>query len=126
MSPPNKPLAIESDGQISILHLLVLDIGQRRVAQFNHELLAVVRGFQVEHKVLAIKLDVPMQIVRFLTDSDALALGTLAIFERELLAGEVALLPQQVLNIEQLLLFLPQRSSAASRSPSISGISKGD
>ncbi len=50
--------------------------------------------------VPAIELDVPMQIVRFLTDSDALVLGTLAIFERELLAGEVALLPQHVLNIQ--------------------------
>ena len=50
--------------------------------------------------VPAIELDVPMQIARFLTDSDALALGTLAIFERELLAGEVALLSQQVLNMQ--------------------------
>lgn len=50
--------------------------------------------------VPAIELDVPMQIASFLANSDSVALGTLAIFERELLEGEVSLLPQQALKLQ--------------------------
>lgn len=62
--------------------------------------------------VPAIELDVPMQIAKFLADSDALALGTLTIFERELLAGDVVLLPQHALNMQSNygLLYLRERT----------------
>jgi DNA-binding transcriptional LysR family regulator len=43
--------------------------------------------------VPAIEIDVPMQIVQFVVNSNALAIGTLAAFERELLAGEIIPLP---------------------------------
>jgi DNA-binding transcriptional LysR family regulator len=43
--------------------------------------------------VPAIEIDVPMQIVQFVANSNALAVGTLSAFERELLAGEIVPLP---------------------------------
>lgn len=43
--------------------------------------------------VPAIEIDVPMQIVQFVANSNALAIGTLTAFERELLAGEIVPLP---------------------------------
>ncbi|MFJ7284608.1 LysR family transcriptional regulator [Pseudomonas sp. NPDC099000] len=43
--------------------------------------------------VPAIEIDVPMQIVKFVENSNALAIGTLSTFEREYLAGEIVPLP---------------------------------
>jgi DNA-binding transcriptional LysR family regulator len=43
--------------------------------------------------VPAIEIDVPMQIVKFVEHSNALAVGNLSTFEREFLAGEVVPLP---------------------------------
>jgi len=43
--------------------------------------------------VPAIEIDVPMQIVKFLENSNALALGNLSTFEQEIMAGEIAPLP---------------------------------
>jgi DNA-binding transcriptional LysR family regulator len=45
--------------------------------------------------VPAIEIDVPMQIVKFLENSNALALGNLSTFEREFTAGEIVPLPVQ-------------------------------
>lgn len=50
--------------------------------------------------VPAIELDVPMQIGSFLANNDGIALGTLTILERELLAGEVALLTTTPLTLQ--------------------------
>jgi len=46
--------------------------------------------------VPAIEIDVPMQLAGFLAGSDALAIASLTIMERELLAGEVVLVPMTV------------------------------
>ena len=46
--------------------------------------------------VPAIEVDVPMQLAGFLAGSDALAMASLTIMERELLAGEVVLVPMTV------------------------------
>ena len=43
--------------------------------------------------VPAIEIDVPMQIVRFVESSNALALGNLSTFEQEIMAGEIVPLP---------------------------------
>ncbi|RON24821.1 LysR family transcriptional regulator [Pseudomonas brassicacearum] len=43
--------------------------------------------------VPAIEIDVPMQIVKFVENSNALAVGNLSSFEREFLAGEIVPLP---------------------------------
>ena len=43
--------------------------------------------------VPAIEIDVPMQIVRFVENSNALALGNLSTFEQEIIAGEIVPLP---------------------------------
>lgn len=43
--------------------------------------------------VPAIEIDVPMQIVKFVENSNALALGNVSTFERELMAGEIVALP---------------------------------
>ncbi|MNY21344.1 LysR substrate binding domain protein [compost metagenome] len=43
--------------------------------------------------VPAIEIDVPMQIVKFIEYSNALTLGSMSMFERELLAGEIVCLP---------------------------------
>jgi DNA-binding transcriptional LysR family regulator len=43
--------------------------------------------------VPAIEIDVPMQIVKFVENSNALAVGNLSTFEREILAGEIVALP---------------------------------
>jgi DNA-binding transcriptional LysR family regulator len=43
--------------------------------------------------VPAIEIDVPMQIVKFVENSNALAVGNLSTFEREFLAGEIVPLP---------------------------------
>jgi len=43
--------------------------------------------------VPAIEIDVPMQIVRFVENSDALAVGNLSNFEQEIRAGEIVALP---------------------------------
>ncbi|VVP21318.1 LysR family transcriptional regulator [Pseudomonas fluorescens] len=43
--------------------------------------------------VPAIEIDVPMQIVRFVESSNALAMGNLSTFEQEILAGELVPLP---------------------------------
>lgn len=43
--------------------------------------------------VPAIEIDVPMQIVKFVENSNALALGNLSTFEQELIAGDIAPLP---------------------------------
>ncbi len=43
--------------------------------------------------VPAIEIDVPMQIVKFVETSNALALGNLSTFEREIIAGEIVPLP---------------------------------
>ena len=43
--------------------------------------------------VPAIEIDVPMQIVKFVESSNALALGNLSTFEQEIMAGEIVPLP---------------------------------
>lgn len=43
--------------------------------------------------VPAIEIDVPMQIVKFVETSNALALGNLSTFEQEIMAGEIVPLP---------------------------------
>ncbi|MHC8361655.1 LysR family transcriptional regulator [Pseudomonas sp. LS2P72] len=43
--------------------------------------------------VPAIEIDVPMQIVKFVENSNALAVGNLSTFEREFLAGDIVPLP---------------------------------
>jgi len=62
--------------------------------------------------VPAIEIDVPMQIVKFVENSNALALGNLSTFERELSAGEIAPLPVQDLALRTRygFIYLKERS----------------
>jgi DNA-binding transcriptional LysR family regulator len=62
--------------------------------------------------VPAIEIDVPMQIVKFLENSNALALGNLSTFEREFTAGEIVPLPVQdlALHTRYGFIYLKDRS----------------
>lgn len=62
--------------------------------------------------VPAIEIDVPMQMVPFVANSNALAVGTLAAFERELKEGEMVSLPlhDQVLRTHYGFISLKERS----------------
>jgi DNA-binding transcriptional LysR family regulator len=62
--------------------------------------------------VPAIEIDVPMQIVKFIENSNALALGNLSTFERELSAGEIVPLPVQDLALRTRygFIYLKERS----------------
>ncbi|MHC8365581.1 LysR family transcriptional regulator [Pseudomonas sp. ZT5P21] len=62
--------------------------------------------------VPAIEIDVPMQIVQFVENSDALAVGTLSSFERELIAREIVPLPihDQALYTRYGFIYLKERS----------------
>lgn len=62
--------------------------------------------------VPAIEIDVPMQIVTFVEHSNALALGNLSTFEREITAGEIVPLPVQDLALRTRygFIYLKERS----------------
>lgn len=62
--------------------------------------------------VPAIEIDVPMHIVKFVENSNALALGNLSTFERELSAGEIVPLPVQDLALRTRygFIYLKERS----------------
>ncbi|MNF60194.1 LysR family transcriptional regulator [Pseudomonas sp. Irchel s3b6] len=62
--------------------------------------------------VPAIEIDVPMQIVKFVENSNALALGNLSTFEREFMAGEIVPLPihDLALHTRYGFIYLKERS----------------
>ncbi|MFJ3368254.1 LysR family transcriptional regulator [Pseudomonas sp. NPDC086251] len=62
--------------------------------------------------VPAIEVNVPMQMMAFVENSNALALGCLSIFERELMAGDIVALPLQdpVLRTHYGFIHLKERS----------------